>query len=68
VPIAITGVLMLLRPSGGAFTAIDYLHIVTGVWWVLLLQWHLYRYLARAMRASRGRSSEAEAPSDVPVA
>lgn len=52
VPIAITGVAMLLRPSGGDFTAVDYLHVITGVWWVLILQWHLFRYLGRALRAT----------------
>lgn len=63
VPIAITGVLMLLRPSGGAFTGVDYLHIVTGVWWAVIVQWHLYRYLGRAMRAV-----SADAPGVVPDA
>lgn len=50
-PIIITGVLMLFRPSGGAFTAVDYLHVITGVWWALIVQWHLYRYFARALRS-----------------
>ena len=54
VPIMATGVLMLLRPSGGAFTIVDYLHVIAGVWWVLLLQWHVYRYLTRALRAISG--------------
>jgi len=54
VPIALTGVLMLLRPSGGAFTAVDYLHVITGVWWAVIVQWHLYRYLVRAIRAVTG--------------
>ena len=65
VPIAITGVLMLLRPSGGAFTAVDYLHVITGVWWAVIVQWHLYRYLGRAMRAvsegAAGAASDAAA-------
>ena len=51
VTIALTGVLMLFRPSGGAFTGVDYLHLVTGVWWAIIVQWHLFRYLGRAMRA-----------------
>ena len=51
VPITLTGVLMLLEPSGGDFTNVDYLHVITGVWWAVIVQWHLYRYLGRAMRA-----------------
>lgn len=51
VPIALTGVLMLFRPSGGDFTTVDYLHVITGVWWVLIVQWHLFRYLGRALKA-----------------
>lgn len=62
VPIALTGVLMLLRPSGGAFTIVDYLHVITGIWWVLIVQWHLYRYLVRALRSLSGN----EAPAGVP--
>jgi len=45
---------MLFRPSGGAFTLVDYLHIITGVWWALIVQWHLYRYLVRALRSLSG--------------
>ena len=59
VPIALTGVLMLLRPSGGAFTAVDYLHVITGVWWAVIVQWHLYRYLVRAIRAVTGDTAAA---------
>lgn len=51
VPIALTGLLMLFRPSGGDFTTVDYLHVITGVWWVLIVQWHLFRYLGRALKA-----------------
>ncbi len=58
-PILVTGVLMLFRPSGGSFNAVDYVHIIVGVWWVLILQWHLYRYLGRALKASSGASSDA---------
>jgi hypothetical protein len=60
IPIAITGVAMLFRPSGGDFTAVDYLHVITGVWWVLIVQWHLFRYLGRALKAVSGPD---EAPS-----
>ncbi len=51
-PILLTGVLMLFRPSGGSFNLVDYVHIIVGVWWVLILQWHLFRYLGRALKAS----------------
>jgi hypothetical protein len=66
VPITVTGILMLLEPSGGAFTGIDYLHVVTGVWWAVIVQWHAYRYFSRALRAVTGPSASAPAaPSDV---
>ena len=57
VPIVVTGILMLFRPSGGAFTAVDYLHVITSVWWTLIIQWHLFRYLARALRSLSGKDS-----------
>ena len=63
VPIAVTGVVMLLEPSGGAFTTVDYLHVITGVWWVLIVQWHLFRYLGRALRAAGAASDPAAAGS-----
>ncbi len=63
VPIALTGILMLLRPSGGGFTAVDYLHVITGVWWVLIVQWHLFRYLGRALKAAGSESESATAGS-----
>lgn len=61
-PIALTGVLMLFEPSGGAFTPVDYLHVIAGVWWVLILQWHLFRYLGRALKAA-GSDAAASRPS-----
>ncbi|MCX6391637.1 MAG: hypothetical protein NTX95_03970 [Actinobacteria bacterium] len=60
VPIALTGVLMLLRPSGGDFTIVDYLHVITGVWWAVIVQWHLYRYFGRAMRAVSAGAATAD--------
>lgn len=63
VPIAITGVAMLFRPSGGDFTFVDYLHVITGVWWVLIVQWHLFRYLARALKAVGSESPSVTAGS-----
>ena len=59
VPILLTGVVMYFAPSGGDFSPIDYLHIITGVWWALIVQWHLFRYLGRALRASTGSGSTA---------
>ena len=53
-PILLTGVAMIFRPSGGDFSSIDYLHVITGVWWAVLVQWHLFRYLGRAVRAASG--------------
>lgn len=53
VPIIVTGVLMLFRPSGGAFTFVDYLHVITSIWWTIIVQWHLFRYLTRALTAAR---------------
>lgn len=63
VPIAITGIAMLFRPSGGDFTAVDYLHVITGVWWVLIVQWHLFRYLGRALKAVSRDEAAAESSS-----
>ena len=62
VPIAVTGVWMLFRPSGGAFTVMDYLHVITGIWWTLIVQWHLFRYLTRALRALSGGSIDDVSP------
>jgi hypothetical protein len=56
-PIAITGVIMYFRPSGGDFAPSDYVHIITGVWWALIVQWHLFRYFGRAIRAATGSAS-----------
>ena len=56
VPLLVTGVVLLLRPSGSSTT--DYIHLIVSVWWTLLLQWHLWRYLGRALGAGfRGRPS-----------
>lgn len=67
VPITLTGLLMLLEPSGNAFTTIDYLHVITGVWWAVIVQWHAYRYLGRALRAvTDGATAAAASPTDAP--
>ena len=57
VPILVTGIVMYFRPSGGDFSSIDYVHIITGVWWALIVQWHLFRYLGRAMRSATGSAA-----------
>jgi hypothetical protein len=58
VPLLLTGIAMLVAPSGGSFTTVDYIHIIASVWWVVLVQWHLFRYFRRALRAATGERSE----------
>jgi hypothetical protein len=60
VPLLATGLLLLVRPSSSSFTA--YLHLVASVWWTLLIQWHLYRYLSRALRTTLARPQGRSAP------
>jgi len=50
VPLLITGILLLIAPSTGSFTA--YLHLVTSAWWTAMLVWHLWRYMAPAVRSA----------------
>ena len=50
IPLVASGGWLLIAPSGSSF--VDYLHLVVSVWWTLLLQWHLWRYLGRALSAS----------------
>jgi hypothetical protein len=50
VPLLLTGGWLLVEPDGQSF--LDYLHLISSVWWTLLLQWHLWRYLSRAMGAT----------------
>jgi hypothetical protein len=68
VPLTATGVWLVVYPSGDSFSA--YLHLITSVWWTLLLQWHLWRYLSRALAATfRGTGttgSRETAPGDPP--
>lgn len=58
VPLLLTGIVMLVAPSGGSFTTTDYVHIVVSVWWIVLVQWHLFRYFRRAVRAANGEAPE----------
>ncbi len=46
-PLLVTGVILLVDPSAGSFSA--YAHLIASGWWTLLLAVHLRRYLARAL-------------------
>ncbi len=47
VPLAATGVWLLVQPDGTS--VLDYFHLIASAWWTILLQWHLWRYLGRAV-------------------
>ena len=53
VPLLITGVVLLIAPGTGSFMA--YLHLVAAAWWTAMLVWHLWRYMAPAVRSAAGR-------------
>lgn len=63
-PLAVTGVALLLAPGTGSFMA--YLHLISSAWWTGLLVWHLRRYLRPSLRAALG--SRSPAPSSPPPA
>jgi hypothetical protein len=50
VPLAVTGVALLLAPSTGSTMA--YLHLISSAWWTGLMVWHLRRYLGASLRAA----------------
>jgi hypothetical protein len=50
VPLAVTGVALLLAPSTGSTMA--YLHLISSVWWTGLMVWHLRRYLRASVRSA----------------
>jgi len=50
VPLAVTGVALLLAPSTGSTMA--YLHLISSAWWTGLMVWHLRRYLRASLRAA----------------
>jgi hypothetical protein len=52
VPLLITGIVLLIAPSTGSFTA--YLHLVASAWWTAMLVWHLWRYMGPAVRTVSG--------------
>jgi hypothetical protein len=62
VPLLITGVMLLIAPSTGSFTA--YLHLVASAWWTAMLVRHLWRYMAPAVR-SAGAPAVSAPPSSV---
>jgi hypothetical protein len=65
VPLLITGIMLLIAPSTGSFTA--YLHLVGSAWWTAMLVWHLWRYMAPAVRSAGGsQPSVAPTPTVVP--
>lgn len=57
VPLLITGIVLLIAPSTGSFMA--YLHLVGAAWWTAMLVWHLWRYMAPALRSARAPAAEA---------
>lgn len=61
-PLLATGVALLAQPDGDS--VLDYFHLITSAWWTILFQWHLWRYLGRAVSASvrRPQSDPAPAP------
>jgi hypothetical protein len=50
VPLAVTGVALLLAPSTGSTMA--YLHLISSAWWTGLMVWHLRRYLRASLRSA----------------
>lgn len=50
VPLAVTGVALLLAPSTGSTMA--YLHLISSAWWTGLMLWHLRRYVRASVRAA----------------
>jgi hypothetical protein len=66
VPLAVTGIALLLAPSTGSTMA--YLHLISSAWWTGLLVWHLRRYLGPSLRAAlRARPSSVGSPRLVPA-
>jgi hypothetical protein len=65
VPLLITGIVLLIAPSTGSFTA--YLHLVGSAWWTAMLVWHLWRYMAPAVRSVGAGASTVQAPPAVPA-
>ncbi len=49
-PLFLTGAALIAGPAG--HSTLDYVHLVSSVWWTVLFQWHLWRYLGRAVTTS----------------
>ena len=60
VPLAVTGIWLLVQPDGDS--VLDYFHLITSAWWTILLQWHLWRYLGRAVSTAVRRPQADQAP------
>jgi hypothetical protein len=48
--LVVSGLALLVSPSSSSGTAT--VHLIVSVIWMLLFQWHLYRYLSRAVRSA----------------
>lgn len=60
-PLAVSGIVLLLDRSTGSFMA--YLHLISSAWWTGLMVWHLRRYLRASLRtAFSGARPPARAP------
>jgi hypothetical protein len=66
VPLAVTGVALLLAPSTGSTMA--YLHLISSAWWTGLMVWHLRRYLRASLRSAFSARSAARAAMTAPGA
>jgi hypothetical protein len=64
VPLAVTGVALLLAPSTGSTMA--YLHLISSAWWTGLMVWHLRRYLGASLRVAFSGRQPARADRTVP--
>ena len=69
VPLLITGIVLLIAPSTASF--MSYLHLVAAAWWTAMLVWHLWRYMAPAVRsggAPQPNSAASPSPAALPSA
>jgi hypothetical protein len=64
VPLAVTGVALLLAPSTGSTMA--YLHLISSAWWTGLMVWHLRRYLRASLRSAFSGRAPARAGRTAP--
>jgi hypothetical protein len=64
VPLAVTGIALLLAPSTGSTMA--YLHLISSAWWTGLMVWHLRRYLRASLRSAFSGQQPARAGRTAP--